>query len=176
MSLRPILALGLFALGGCTDDFGWATVERMIEAEHPGTPSISTDSLAARLSDPSAPAPVLLDVRTPEEFAVSHLAGAQRVDPGTEALPAALAALPRDTPVVAYCSVGVRSADLVERMQDAGFTDVRNLDGSIFRWANEGRPVVCGDSVVAAVHPYDRVWWHLLDAEYRAYTPAADDR
>ena len=165
-----LCTVGLVALGGCSGGLGWATVARMIEAQYPETPSLSTDSLAAHLADAETP-PLLLDVREPEEFAVSHLAGAQRVDPEAEALPEALASLPRDTPLVAYCSVGYRSAGFVQRLRAAGFTNIRNLEGSIFRWANEGRPVVRGDSAVQAVHPYSRVWGQLLNAEYRAYTP-----
>ena len=164
------VVLGLLALGGCSDGLGWAAVEGMIEAEYPDTPVLTTDSLAARLAS-NAPPPVLLDVRTADEFAVSHLAGARRVEPGTDELPEAVAALPRDTPIVAYCSVGMRSAGLVQRLRAEGFTNVRNLDGSIFRWANEGRMVVRGNSVVRAVHPYNRTWGQLLDAEYRAYAP-----
>lgn len=166
--IRPALVFALFAsLAGCVRDLGWTAVERMIAARYPGTPTISTDSLAARLD---AASPLLLDVRTEEEFAVSHLAGARRVEPN-DALPPWLDALERDTPIVAYCSVGIRSAALVERLREAGFTRAGNLRGSIFRWANEGRPVVRGDSVVREVHPYSRRWGRLLDSKLCAYAP-----
>ena len=168
--IRLALVLAALSLTGCVQDLGWAAVERMIAAEYPDTPTISADSLAARLGD--AP-PLLLDVRTPEEFAVSHLAGARRVDPAGDALPPEIGALDRDTPIVAYCSVGWRSAALVQQLRAAGFTDVANLRGSIFRWANEGRPVVRGDSAVREVHPYDRRWGRLLDAELRAFEPGS---
>lgn len=167
---RFLLMTALLAsLTGCARDLGWSAVERMIAAEFPDTPTISADSLAVRMEDDTPP--LLLDVRTPDEFAVSHLAGAERVDPDAEALPPELAALDRGTPIVAYCSVGYRSAALVEGLRAAGFTDVANLDGSIFGWANASRPVVRGDSAVREVHPYDRRWGLLLDAEYRAYAP-----
>lgn len=169
--IRFALALALSApLAGCAQDLGWAAVERMIAARYPDAPTISADSLAARMDD--AP-PLLLDVRTQEEFAVSHLAGARRVNPDVGTLPPWLDALNRDTPIVAYCSVGVRSAALTERLRGAGFTRVANLRGSIFRWANEGRPVVRGDSVVREVHPYDRRWGRLLDEELRAFEPGS---
>ncbi len=113
---------------------------------------------------------MLVDVRTPEEFAVSHLAGARRVDP--EAGAEALAALPRDTAIVVYCSVGWRSAAFAERLRAAGFTHVQNLQGSIFAWANEDRPVVRDGQAVRAVHPYDAVWGRLLRPELHASHPA----
>ena len=43
------------------------------------------------------------------------------------------------------------------------YTNVRNLDGSIFQWANEGRPLVRGNQRVQDVHPYDENWGRLLD-------------
>ena len=144
-------------------------VLREVRADFPEVRQISTDSLATRLGKEAAP-PLLLDVRTPEEFAVSHLAGAVRVDPDAQDFPA-LAALPRDVPIVTYCSVGYRSSRTAERLQRLGFTSVSNLEGSLFRWANEGRPVYQGGERVEAVHPFDTLWGRLLRAELRATEP-----
>ena len=52
----------------------------------------------------------------------------------------------KDAPIVTYCSVGYRSGKMAERLQAAGYTNVRNLEGSIFKWANEHRPLVRGES------------------------------
>ena len=68
-----------------------------------------------------------------------------------------------------YCSAGYRSGKLAERLQAAGYTNVRNLDGSIFKWANERRPLVRGESEpVTKVHPYSAIWGRLLAPEARA--------
>jgi rhodanese-related sulfurtransferase len=144
----------------------------MADAAGGGVPMITTDSLAERLRDSTAVRPLLLDARSPEEYAVSHLPGARRVNPDAQAYPA-LDSLDRDTPVVVYCSVGVRSGTVAKRLRRQGFTDVANLRGSIFRWANEGRPVVRNGTRVRAVHPYDATWGRLLDDSLHAYTPAA---
>jgi 3-mercaptopyruvate sulfurtransferase SseA len=61
-----------------------------------------------------------------------------------------------------YCSVGIRSARVADRLRHAGIGAVYNLDGSIFRWASEGRPVVRDGEPVRAVHPYNAVWGRLL--------------
>jgi hypothetical protein len=45
---------------------------------------------------------------------------------------------------------------------------VYNLDGSIFQWANEGRPLYSGTNRVASVHPYDREWGRFLKKELHA--------
>ena len=151
----------LVACGGCTRDTAWSGVLGAIEAQYPDVPRITADSLAAWLDADSAARPILLDTRSPDEFAVSHLKGAVRVDPDAETFPA-LDTLDRDAPIVAYCSVGYRSSDVASRLQAAGFTNVHNLRGSIFLWANEGRPIFRGERQVEVVHPYNAAWGRLL--------------
>ena len=171
--MRPIVSSLFCALAlpvGCSQDLTWTAVNRTIEADYPSVPFITTDSLATRLSDSTASPPVLLDARSPEEYAVSHLPGARRVAPDADSLPA-LAPLSRDTPIVVYCSVGYRSARVAARLQEQGFTNVANLKGSLFRWANEGRRLVRDGTPGRAAHPYDRTWGTLLADALRAYTP-----
>lgn len=149
---------------------GWDAVERMVESAAPGAPALTTDSLAARLRDTTQRRPVLLDARSAEEYAVSHLPGALRVDPEATAFPQ-LDTLAADAPIVVYCSVGVRSAKVTQRLRRQGFTNAANLRGSIFRWANEGRTVVRDGTPVEAVHPYSRLWGLLLKNDLHAYAP-----
>lgn len=169
---RLLFVLALVAaavLVGCRREAGWSVVQETIERQHPNVPQLSTDSLATWLADTAAGRPVLLDARSPEEYAVSHLQGAVRVDPGAEAF-AFLDTLRRaGSPVVVYCSVGYRSSALAARIRAAGYADVYNLERSLFGWANEGRPVYRGGERVRAVHPYDAVWGRLLEEDLRAY-------
>ena len=53
-----------------------------------------------------------------------------------------------------------------------GFTRVYNLEGSIFKWANEHRPLVDRSGPASVVHPYNRIWGRLLDDDVRADLPA----
>lgn len=174
-----LLAAGTVTVAALAWGFGrpaaLALVKAGLRREFADVRAISTDQLAAWLGGGAAgqprPAPVLLDVREPAEFARSHLPGAQGFPPGTPT--AELDALARETPVVVYCSVGYRSAVCARRLQTAGFTDVRNLEGSIFQWANEGRPLVDATGGPAArVHPFNARWGRLLRPERRA--PLAD--
>ncbi len=147
----------------------WAAMKAKIRHRFPAVKTITTEALAAWLADPSRPPPLLLDARAPAEYAVSHLRGAH-LAPDLTAAKGILAGSPMTRPVVVYCSVGYRSAALAARLQDAGFTGVRNLEGSIFQWANEGRPVYCAgghvegrdERPVRAVHPYSRRWGRYL--------------
>ncbi|MEP0548867.1 MAG: rhodanese-like domain-containing protein [Rhodothermales bacterium] len=171
-SLAVLLGLGHTGCAQSGDgSLSWRAVDALIEREFPAVASVSTDSLAAWLDDSTRVPPLLLDARESEEYAVSHLPGALRVDPDASA-EALAAALPGDfdpaRPVVVYCSVGYRSARIADRLETAGARDVRNLDGSIFKWANEGRPVVRDGATVREVHPYDATWGRLLNRDLRA--------
>ena len=127
----------------------------------PSVPQISTAGLAAWLSDRQRPRPLLLDIREREEFDVSHLAGAIAILPN--ARPEVVTILAgQNTPIVVYCSVGYRSSALASKLIKAGFTNVKNLEGSIFQWANEGRPIEAGGKAVKLVHPYHRLFRRLL--------------
>lgn len=176
--MRKLVASALCMLAlqvGCSQDLTWSAVEQMISANFPDVPTISTDALAKRLEGPAKTRPVLLDARTAEEYAVSHLPTARRVDPDATSFPE-LDTLTRDASIVVYCSVGYRSARIASRLQERGFTQVANLQGSIFRWANEGRLVVRDGTPVQAVHPYDASWGTLLENELHAYKPSGGEK
>jgi rhodanese-related sulfurtransferase len=121
-------------------------------------PTITTSELAASLKSTKAPA--LIDSRTPGEFAISRIAGAILLDPNRNP---ATNFPDKSRLIVVYCSVGYRSGLVAQRMQEAGYTDVRNLAGGIFAWANEGRPLTGPhDPRGIGVHPYNEVWGRLL--------------
>ena len=168
-SLLLVVVLVPSACGRPTTQVTWAEVGERIQEAFPGVPSIETAALSELLRDP-AHSLVLLDVREPEEFAVSHLRGAVRVTSPDRAA-ALLSDMPEGATVVAYCSVGYRSARLAAALRDRGLADVHNLEGSIFRWANEGRPLFRGDTPVRRVHPFDETWGTLLEPDRRAYAP-----
>jgi rhodanese-related sulfurtransferase len=162
--------LVLCAIAAVAQTIGWRLIDAKIRRDFPHVRRITTAELARCLNDRSRPAPLLLDVRTRAEYDVSHLAGAQQISPdaGVDALHVA-----RDRPVVTYCSVGYRSGRFADRLVAAGFTDVADLEGSIFRWANEGRPLFDARGTALKVHPYNRAWGLLLDRKYRADVAAA---
>ncbi len=135
---------------------------------------MSTAALAEWLKDGARPQPLLVDVRTEDEFAVSHLSGARRLDPSAASLPPGWTAS-KAVPIVFYCSVGYRSSQMVERLNAKGWTNAVNLEGSIFEWANEGRPIVAGGRPVHAVHPYNTTFGKLLRPELRTL-PARTSR
>ena len=70
--------------------------------------------------------------------------------------------------VVVYCSIGYRSSRLAEKLRARGIENVFNLEGSLFQWANEGRPLYRGEERVYQAHPYDEEWGQLLDRRFWA--------
>lgn len=152
------------------DSLAWQFVERDVRTHYPDVPTISTDRLGAWLADDTRRPPILLDAREVEEYAVSHLPGAHPVDPdaGVDALLASILGAEAGRPVVVYCSVGVRSGAVAKRLIQAGIGEVYNLEGSIFRWANEGRPLVRNGEPVREVHPYSFTWGRLVRPVFRA--------
>lgn len=178
-TMRPGSSI-LKLVGGClliamipflTHGETWAELLPSIRQKFPKVHQISTSELSRWLQDTNRPAPLLVDARAPAEYGVSHLAGARRaesVDQIRALLPAS-----NTPPIVLYCSVGYRSSALATQLIRAGLTNVHNLEGSIFAWANEGRPVVRGVAPVREVHPYNEKWGKLLAPDYRAYEPRA---
>ena len=117
---------------------------------------------AALLADDTAT--VIWDIRRPDEFAVSHLPDARHVPPDTA--DAALKQLlpdPNQT-ILVYCAVGYRSAQMARRLQALGHTNVLNLEGAIFAWAEADLPLEGGDTV----HPYNAMGRRMLQDDLEA--------
>ncbi len=106
---------------------------------------------------------LLLDAREMEEYLVSHIPGAQYL--GHKAPKwNVLDKVPKDTPIVIYCSIGYRSEKIGEQLLARGFTQVRNLYGSIFEWANQGCPLEDPrGKKTNRVHTYNKKWSKWLD-------------
>lgn len=112
---------------------------------------------------------VLLDIRSPAEYGVSHLPGAIFMD-YTTFTPKMVKSIPKDVMVVVYCTVGVRSEKIGEKLQQAGFKNVRNMYGGILQWKNAGLPVVRGKNLTTdSVHTYNRYWGAWLTNGIKVY-------
>ena len=149
----------------------WDEVHQLISADFPTVPTVTTNQLAEALMT-ERPV-VLLDARDASEFLVSHLPEARLVR-STNDLMTSLEHVSPDTLIVAYCSVGYRSAKLIQELQQRGITTAFNLEGSIFAWANAGLPIYRGDIQVQQVHPFNESWGQLLKPELWAFVPTEE--
>jgi rhodanese-related sulfurtransferase len=144
-----------------------ASYTASLKQKFPNVPTITPAELAALDTQP-----VLLDVREEKEFAVSHLRGAHRAEKDAMGQLQRLG-VDKATPIVVYCSVGYRSSVLANKLLNAGFVNVRNLEGSIFAWANSGRPLVNANGPAGGVHPFNLVWGRYLDKAKWLWEPVA---
>ena len=85
---------------------------------------------------------ITLDVRTPIEFGEGHIEGARLIDFQSGNFENEIAALDKNATYAVYCRSGNRSGQAVKVMQDAGFTNVFNMNGGVIDWANAGLPLV----------------------------------
>ena len=85
---------------------------------------------------------LLIDVRTPEEFAKGHIEGAANIDWINGTLLKDVSGIDKTKPVLLYCAGGGRSGEALDAMKKAGFTDVRDLKGGIMAWKKDDQPVI----------------------------------
>lgn len=84
---------------------------------------------------------VVLDVRTPAEFADGHLPGAKLVDIRSAGFADQVAGLDKSKLYLVHCAGGVRSAKACVKMTSLGFTNLVNLEGGLSAWQEAGKPV-----------------------------------
>ena len=90
------------------------------------------------------PGTIVLDVRTPAEFATGHLPGAQNIDIEGADFATRIAALDKAATYAVYCHSGNRSATAMEQMAAADFAHVYDLAGGIGAWQSMGGPMTMG--------------------------------
>ena len=90
------------------------------------------------------PGTIVLDVRTPAEYASGHLAQAKNIDIEASSFTNQIAALDKNATYAVYCHSGNRSGTALEQMTAAGFTHVYDLAGGLGAWQNMGGPMTTG--------------------------------
>lgn len=111
----------------------------------------------------------LLDAREKNEYNVSHLPTARNIGYDNFSM-SSVNDIPKDAMIVIYCTVGYRSGKIVEKFQKAGYSNVYNLHGSIFEWANQGNKLIDGKGkVTTRVHTYSKDWAKWLKRGVRVY-------
>lgn len=87
---------------------------------------------------------VVVDVRTPGEYAAGHVEDAVNIDVESGTFAAQIAELPKDTTYAVYCHSGRRSSLATDQMAEAGFTSLVNLQGGVADLQAAGATIVTG--------------------------------
>ncbi len=99
--------------------------------------NVSADDLYAQLGRPNV---LIVDVRTPAEFAEGHVAGA--VNHPLQTIERWYKDLPKDKPVYLYCRSGNRSQQAAEFLKKKGFSNIYNEEGGLIAWSKRNYPLV----------------------------------
>ena len=114
---------------------------------------------------------ILLDARELKEFNVSHIKNAIHVGYDHFNLEKTTTKLTdKNATVIVYCSVGIRSEDIAEKLQKAGYKNVFNLFGGIFEWKNKRNTVVdSNNNPTEKVHTFSKEWSKWLKKGVKVY-------
>ena len=117
----------LVLLAGCSSSGSATTV------------NLNVSEFSQKITEPNV---VILDVRTPEEFASGHIKGAVNIDFNSGDFENEITRLNPSDSYAIYCRSGSRSGKAASIMHLAGFHDLSNLNGGVIDWSNEGLPLV----------------------------------
>tara|TARA_Y100001933_G_C18722769_1_gene448180 strand:+ start:47 stop:541 length:495 start_codon:yes stop_codon:yes gene_type:complete len=159
----------LFLLLSCLSCISQNSVEEVLDRYNSqSVPYISVEQLKAIQQKDSV---ILLDAREPEEFQVSRLKNATYVGYKDFSAEEIQQQFPdKDQPIVVYCSLGVRSEKIGEKLQQLGYKNIQNLYGGIFEWKNNNYPVFTSENKETnKVHAYSRRWSKWLKNAEKVY-------
>ena len=101
---------------------------------------------------------IFLDIREKNEFNVSHIKGALQMNPDGSTI-SKLKGLQKNQLIIVYCSVGARSQTFGKMLKKEGYTNVFNLYGGFFYWANMRYPMVdIKGNKTKRIHGYSPEW------------------
>ncbi len=130
----------LGAITGCADN---KTTNPPKETSAPIITAISPKEAAGLIKDNLNNTDFLIiDVRTPAEFAEDHIANAVNIDYYSESFKGKLNDLDKDKAYLIYCRSGNRSGNALKLMAELGFREVHDISGGIVSWMSEGLPVI----------------------------------
>lgn len=164
--MRKIQILGLI-LFSCFKSFSQGSIEDLLRKYNSGEVSyISVEELRMRQLKKEV---VIFDSRTREEYLVSHLENAIFIGVTKEDT-SVFDTISQETPIVVYCSLGIRSEDTAIWLQQLGFKNVNNLYGGIFKWKNKNYPVVNTEGKeTEKVHGFSPEWAKWLHNAEKIY-------
>ncbi len=104
----------------------------------PGPKRVTVEAFAKARGNADA---LLVDVRTPAEFAQGHIPGAINLDVNSDSFASSIRQWDRNRPILVYCRSGRRSARACSMLHETGFTQLLDLAPGLQGWEAAGQPV-----------------------------------
>jgi len=140
-SKRNLIAVLALLLTFCGVLTGCDTGSAVDDAKLPSVQNISVAEAKALIDRNAVSADfIILDVRTPSEYAQGHIPGAVNLD-YYASFEASLSAFDKTKTYLVYCRTGNRSASAARLMLDNGFAAIYNMQGGINAWISGGLPL-----------------------------------
>lgn len=114
---------------------------------------------------------IILDAREPKEYETSHIKDAISVGYDFFELDSISNQIPsKDSKIVVYCSLGIRSETIGTKLKKAGYTNVFNLYGGIFEWKNKDFIVYNSEEKeTESIHTFSKEWSQWLTKGVKVY-------
>ena len=157
-----VICLGISAFS-----FSQKKLDKMLKQQNKESiPYISVSDLKNNTKDF-----ILLDSREEKEYLTSHLENAICVGYDSFNLKTIAPKLQnKDSHIVVYCSLGIRSEDVAEKLKKAGYTNVYNLYGGIFEWKNNDLEVLnSNEQPTDSIHTFSKGWSKWLKKGIKVY-------
>lgn len=114
---------------------------------------------------------ILLDSREQKEYKTSHLNNAIHIGYDHFKIDSVLKKIPnKNSKIVVYCSLGIRSETIADSLKKAGYKNVENLYGGIFEWKNNNLPVYNSEEKETdSIHIFSKEWGKWLKNGIKIY-------
>lgn len=114
---------------------------------------------------------VILDSRELKEYKTSHLKNAIHIGYDHFKIENVEKKIPnKNTKIVVYCSVGIRSESIGDSLKKAGYKNVENLYGGIFEWKSNDFPVYnVNEKETDSIHTFNKTWSKWLEKGIKTY-------
>lgn len=140
---RILIAAIAILVGGCSSNHsGKVGSTRPAPVETTASSVVQLVDVAEGMALVADPSVVVIDVRTPAEFAEGHLDRATLVDFSAPGFRERIARLDHSAKYFVYCHSGNRSGQATAILAELGFTNVYNLHGGLNAWVSAGAPVI----------------------------------
>jgi rhodanese-related sulfurtransferase len=163
--MKHILSIFLILISLC--GFSQKNLNKLLKKYNKESiPYISVEALKAEKIDL-----ILLDSREEKEYQTSHIKNAIYVGYDFFNIDSIQQKLPsKDSKIVVYCSVGIRSEDIAEKLKKSGYNNIYNLYGGIFEWKNTHFKVYNSEEKETdSVHTFSKEWSKWLKKGTKVY-------